>query len=688
MKLRVKKRLKKFLKEFDGLKKVKDNHWRAKCPGHDDKNPSLSITLKDNRILLKCHAGCETETILERIGKTFFDLNLKKNVVHTSTISTQHSNSGLSLKTYANFKKIPEEFLKDLGLATTKYRDQSSLKIPYFNQKGDQTGTRYRIALEGDRFRWKKGSKISLYGLWKLKEALKEEYLILVEGESDCHTLWHNGFPALGIPGAANWNENRDTPYLDGIPNIYLVVEPDQGGEVVVSRFGKSSLKDQIYCLEFDDFKDPSSLYLNNPEKFQVRFENIIKQAKPLTELLTEQSAKEKEKAWELCQDLAMNEDILDLFTKDLYRLGVVGEKRVGKILYLAMTTRLFERPVSVVIKGGSSSGKSFLTKKVLDFFPKKAFYELTSVSEKALIYSDESFKHRFIIFFEVVGLRGGFLDYIIRTLLSEGCLKYEVTEKGEDGKFKTRLLEKEGPTGFITTTTKLKLHPENETRYFSADLNESIQQTRKIVLNLGREGKGDQRSEDPGILIKWQAFQKWLEYAHLKAQIPYAEELGKLIDPRATRVRRDFTKILNLIRAHAVIHQKTRKVKEGVVIARIKDYAAIYDLVANLVSVGVEASITKQVRETVKAIIKIGKESRLYPVSLTNLARVLKLNKSTIKRRVDQAIELGYLRNEEEKPGKPAKIVIGDPMPRDKKVIPLSEDLRKAYLASKKGNK
>ena len=581
---------------------------------------------------------------------------------------------GGELKTYANLKKIPEDFLKGLGLGTIKYRGQSSLKIPYFDQKGDQTGTRYRIALEGDRFRWKKGSKISLYGLWKLKQAQKKKYVVLVEGESDCHTLWYKGFPALGIPGATNWNENRDITYLAGIPTIYLVVEPDQGGEVVASRFQKSSLKNRIKCLEFGEFKDPSSLYLNNPEEFQGRFENIIKQAKPLSELLTEQAAREKEEAWELCQDLAMNKNILDLFAKDLYRLGVVGEKRVAKILYLAMTTRLFKKPVSVALKGGSSVGKSFVTKKVLDFFPQNAFYELTSVSEKALIYSDEELKHRFIIFFEAAGLKGGFLDYIIRTLLSEDCLKYEVTEKGEEGQFKTRLLVKEGPTGFITTTTKLKLHPENETRYFSADLNESIKQTRKIVQNLGKEGKGDQRPEDPGIKIKWQALQKWLGHAHLKAKIPYAEELGNLIDPKAPRIRRDFTKILNLIQAHAVIHQKTRKVREGVVIATIRDYAVIYDLVADLVSVGVEASISRQVRETVRAIIKIGKKSSLYPVSLTNLARVLKLNKSTTKRRVDQAIELGYLRNEEEKLGKPAKIVIGDPMPRDQKVIPLPE--------------
>ena len=31
--------------------------------------------------------------------------------------------------------------------------------------------------------------------------------MVLVEGESDCHTLWHHGVEALGIPGASNFKE-------------------------------------------------------------------------------------------------------------------------------------------------------------------------------------------------------------------------------------------------------------------------------------------------------------------------------------------------------------------------------------------------------------------------------------------------------------------------------------------------
>jgi hypothetical protein len=34
------------------------NRWMARCPAHDDRSPSLSITERDGRIFLHCFAGC------------------------------------------------------------------------------------------------------------------------------------------------------------------------------------------------------------------------------------------------------------------------------------------------------------------------------------------------------------------------------------------------------------------------------------------------------------------------------------------------------------------------------------------------------------------------------------------------------------------------------------------------------
>ncbi len=67
--------------EVDGvivrLRKVRrtSRGWTAICPAHDDREPSLSINEGDDgRILLYCHAGCPTESVLTTLDITFRDL--------------------------------------------------------------------------------------------------------------------------------------------------------------------------------------------------------------------------------------------------------------------------------------------------------------------------------------------------------------------------------------------------------------------------------------------------------------------------------------------------------------------------------------------------------------------------------------------------------------------------------------
>jgi hypothetical protein len=61
------------LSRLDGVRK-NGSGWMARCCAHEDRNPSLSITEKEGRILLKCFAGCDTASILDALGLTWQDL--------------------------------------------------------------------------------------------------------------------------------------------------------------------------------------------------------------------------------------------------------------------------------------------------------------------------------------------------------------------------------------------------------------------------------------------------------------------------------------------------------------------------------------------------------------------------------------------------------------------------------------
>src|SRR4051794_31623344 len=49
--------------------------WSLRCPAHDDRNNSLSLSVGDDgKILIHCHVGCPTEDVLERKGLKITDL--------------------------------------------------------------------------------------------------------------------------------------------------------------------------------------------------------------------------------------------------------------------------------------------------------------------------------------------------------------------------------------------------------------------------------------------------------------------------------------------------------------------------------------------------------------------------------------------------------------------------------------
>lgn len=263
--------------------------------------------------------------------------------------------------------------------------------------------------------------------------------------------------------------------------------------------------------------------------------------------------SEDRDNMWERCAELARSPRILDRFAADLKRCGVVGEDRAARLLYLILTTRLFKRPTSAKVVGQSSAGKSFLTQAVLRFFPPDAYRELTAMSEKALVYSDKPLSHKFLVLYENAGIAGPFASYVVRSLLSEGRLKYETVERTNEG-LRPRLIELEGPTGLITTTTKLGLHPENETRLLSVPINDSSEQTRKVMDATAARAAGQRAVDDLVDWDAWHALQTWLEMGEHAVVIPFAPALAAKIPPVAVRLRRDFLALLSLIEAHRTV--------------------------------------------------------------------------------------------------------------------------------------
>lgn len=705
-----------FLSRLKGVKK-RGRGWTALCPAHDDKDPSLSIDIGDEgKILLKCFIGCKVEDVCAACRIEVADLfqekkgrgiaypprtrataqpprsnpsngtssRLRTPKQPSATVQppaqpvTPPAAAGLTLADYAKAKHLDIAKCQKWGLSDFKYFAQPAVRIPYLDEAGNEIAIRFRFCLEKEeeadnRFKWKKGSKPSLYGLKYLAWARKQGYIALVEGESDCHTLWSHKLPAVGIPGAANWKEDW-APRFDGIDKIYVVIEPDKGGQAVKGWVKTSAIRDRVHFVSLDGAKDPSELHCKDSAVFPEKWQAAIDAAVQWSEQAADDTQSARDEAWAKCEFLATRPRILNHFSEAARRAGIAGERKAVKLLYLIINSRFLPRPVSATVKGPSSAGKSFTSESVLKFFPPSAYYSLSAMSERALAYSNEPLDHRYLVIFEAAGLRGEFANYLVRSLLSEGRLRYETVEKTPQG-MRPRLIEREGPTGLLLTTTAVKLHGENETRMFEVPVTDSQDQTRKILRAIASEDEMVNPDYDA-----WHSLQTWLDGAEHRVTIPFALTLAEIIPPVATRLRRDFKSILNLIRSSAILHQETRKRDDrGRIIATYGDYRIVKNLVGDILGECLDQTVSKPTRETVEAVEKLAGNDESKATSYAAIGKALNLDKSAAMRRAKVAIEKGFLRNLEDRPKRPAKIVAGDPVPSDIQMLPTVAELKKA---------
>src|SRR5215204_2506438 len=241
---------KEFLANFEEVNFLSDTSARLRCTDphgrhqNGDRNPSVSADLSQNgkgpMALLHCHSQeCEVDAMLEEVGLQYGDLYTSKN----GGDSTRNVLPGCSLQEYANAKNLPIEFLTDgtVGLTDSTYYCRTSetkvpaITIPYLDESGNDLAIRYRTGLHkpasGDdtRFRWAKNTTLTLYGRNWLDIAREQDFVFIVEGESDCHVGWYYDIPTIGVPGAQNWKDEWAV-ILDGIGLLLVTVE-DEAGE-------------------------------------------------------------------------------------------------------------------------------------------------------------------------------------------------------------------------------------------------------------------------------------------------------------------------------------------------------------------------------------------------------------------------------------------------------------------------
>jgi len=594
-----------------------------------------------------------------------------------SAVGASEQGTGLSVEQLAEAKRLPPEFLQDLGLTTVNRQQRSSVRIPYFDSSGDTIAVRSRKSLTGrERFAWRKGDRVDLYGLQRLDDARKKGWVIIVEGESDCWAAWFHDLPAIGVPGKSIWRENW-AELLDGL-DVYIWQEPDAEDFSLRVAAHISTLRIIVAPPGLKDLSEAHWFGVDLPRLL----EDLRKEAIPSSELLKARDTAKYEEISLKAAPILATPDPLQRISEEIRSLGYGGDLQTVLIVYLAMTSRVLAvRPgtmlAHLLLVGPAGAGKSYAVQVVRRLLPKSAVVVIDAGSPGVLIYMKDNLKHQALIYSEADSLPASEDSPIasaIRNLLQDNQLSYKVTRQDpRTGDYGVQDVTKEGPTVVITTAVK-SLGPQLTTRFFTVDVPDDPSQMRAALSAQGKIEVEGVRQVDESVV----AFQELLQLgAPWDVIVPFAPELSAAIGRlhSAPRILRDYQRLLALIKAATVIrHQHRLKDANGRLVATRDDYCTVRELTNHMYEGSISGASTL-VRETVEAVNALIGEDFQQTVNGKQIADFLGINKSSVSRRVEKALEEGWLVNLEPRHGQPQKLVLGDPLPKPEG-LPQAEDL------------
>ena len=202
--------------------------WMARCPAHDDREPSLSLRDVDGKVLVHCHAGCDQRSVIEA--------------------------------------------LKGLGLWPEREPRQPRRIVAEYNYVDESGELLYQVVRTEPKGFFQRrpdgrggwiNKKSRRQVLYRLREVLQAPIVFVCEGEKDVETLRDNGFVATTNAGGADaaWLPQY-TEALRG-REVILVPDRDRAGRQRVARIARALVGNvaRLVILELEGAKDISDWF-------------------------------------------------------------------------------------------------------------------------------------------------------------------------------------------------------------------------------------------------------------------------------------------------------------------------------------------------------------------------------------------------------------------------------------------
>jgi GTPase SAR1 family protein len=343
------------------------------------------------------------------------------------------------------------------------------------------------------------------------------------------------------------------------------------------------------------------------------------------------------------CLEFLKRPSLLEDIKKEL-DIVIVGENQTKLTLFLLCLSKDFD-PQAIYLVGQSSAGKSYLINQVLDFFPDDCVERFTRSSTHGLEYffKDKDMNGKILVIQEALG--GEEAEGALRPLISKDQKGLRIVTV--DFNRQPKVIEVKGCPVYLTSTAKVNIEHQMASRVWFLSPDESEEQT-SAILHFHAEAAMSlvEKKSKLRDLIK-DSIRLLRPY---RIVIPYAKKLAELFPKNKVKYRRDFQKLLTLIRCSAHLHQYQRKTENGIL------YASLQDLIHALIIAGnaLKQTLMGLPELSIKILnaIKEMEDEGFERITHATIAGKMNLAEPTVRRFILPLLEEGYVtRNEEVRP-------------------------------------
>lgn len=453
------------------------------------------------------------------------------------------------------------------------------------NRKNEVTGLYFRSILNEDKSKhyYLKDRK-GIYPGYPKKETKK---LILTEAIIDCASLLQikeirDNYSLISCFGTNGLNDEilKAIKELLELEEIIFCFDNDDAGRKAVGKYGKllqeniSGIK--ISSVELINKDINETLQLHNEEIFTKLLDErkfIFSTEKVSNKVIvteTNQSVEQEEVVKTEKDEIVKNskqlgvtdfleqKDLLKSLNQLIEKAGIIGEENSRLLLFLITISYLNKSPLHGIVQGSSGSGKTHIISRIADLMPQEDVLRFTRITESSLYnWGEFDLFQKIIIIEDLDGLKEDAL-YALREFISNQVLRSSVTIKDKKGNNKSSHKVVKGQFSSLSATTKGELYEDNMNRSFIVAINESEEQTEKIISYQNRRNAGEiDRSVQEKAIGFIQKIVRTLK--HYEVINPYATQIRL---PNNVKNKRRLNEMFqSIIKQITLIHQYQRQV-------------------------------------------------------------------------------------------------------------------------------